>query len=342
VVTITVTGPVVVTDDETEKPVTDTGRLRTFDGLHSGKETCSKYHADALADLGLKGGAVRLAFDAATKKLRVVSEFTSARKLTPAELRELIDDTEGQWSDGIGEGCFDSVMDKRNVFIDLSPLNGGKVKATQTDDGKPAPKTSPAKVTAGALTKAAAAGDLDTVKQFVAAKTNLDARGQYGRTPLTAAIANDRLSVALYLIERGASPTATDQEKNAPLRWAAVRSDWVKTHQNVKLAEALLGAGAPVDPRDADGFTPLMWAAVRGAVKLLELFLARGADVNVAATGEGYAGRTALALAKGIAVVRVLLDAGADPNAVDAGEMPVWQHHTGAARKLIKESAGAK
>ncbi len=142
---ITVTGPVAVTDDATDEPVTDAKRLAAFDGLHSGKETCSKYHSGELADLELKGGAVKLVFDAKAKKLRVVSEFKSARKLTAAELRELIDDTEGQWSDGIGEGCFDSVMDRRKVFIDLAPDTKEKSKATQTDDGKPAPKKSAAR-----------------------------------------------------------------------------------------------------------------------------------------------------------------------------------------------------
>ena len=140
-VTITVSGPVVVTDDATDEPITDAKRLAKFDGLHSGKETCSKYHHGEVADLGLKGGAVKLVLDAAAKKLRVVSVFTSARKLTAAELRLLVDDTSGQWSDGIGEACFDDVMDKREVFIDLSPDTGGKVKATQADGGAPAPKT---------------------------------------------------------------------------------------------------------------------------------------------------------------------------------------------------------
>jgi ankyrin repeat protein len=256
-------------------------------------------------------------------------------------LRELIGDTEGQWSDGIGEGCFDSVMDRRNVFIDLAPDTGGKVKATQVDDGTPPPQKSPAKVSAEALWKACADGDLVKVKQLVGPKVKLDTRGRYGRTPLIAAIANDHLDVALYLIANGAGRSATDKEKNTPLWWAAIRSGWVKTHQNVKLAEALLEAGALVDAPDKDGVTALLWAANRGAVKLVELLLARGADVNAKATGEGYAGRTALMFAQGIAVVRLLLGAGADAKALDAGEQPTWEHHTGAARKLLKEKAGA-
>jgi hypothetical protein len=340
--TITVTGPVVVTNDATEKPITDAARLATFDGLHSGKETCSRYHSGTLADLEVKGGAVKLVFDAQAKKLRVTSEFISARKLTPGELRELIDDTEGQWSDGIGEGCFDTVMEKRKVFIDLLPDVGGKVKATQIDDGLPAPKKPAGKVAAEALWKGAADGKLEKVKQLLAAKVKLDTRGRYGWTPLIAAIANDHLAVALYLIEQGASPTATDKEKNDPLTWAAIRSDWVKSHQNVNLAEALLDAGAPVDSRDKDGYTPLIWAANRGAVKLLDLLLARGADVNAKTTEKYNAGRTALMLAQGIAAVRVLLAAGADPKAVDENDTHTWEHHTGTARKLLKEKAGMK
>jgi ankyrin repeat protein len=221
-------------------------------------------------------------------------------------------------------------------------LSGKKVTATQADDGKPAPKKSAAKVTAGALVKAAAAGDLDAVKKHVVAKAKLDVRGQYGYSPLIAAIANDKLEVALYLIEQGPGVTFTDKEKNDPLKWAAIRSGWVMAHQNVRLAEALLDSGAPVDSRDKDGFTPLIWAANRGAVKLVKLLLARGADVNAKTTQKHNSGRTALMYSKDIAVVRVLLDAGADPKAVEENGMHTWEFHTGAAAKLLKERAGVK
>ncbi len=340
--TITISGPVVVTDDATDKPITDAKRLQTFDGLSSGRETCSKYHHGELADLELKGGAVKLVFDSTKKKLRVVSEFTSSRKLTKEELRALVDDTQGQWSDGIGEGCFDSVMDKRKVFIDLSPDSGGKVKATQTDDGKPAPKKSPAKVASVALGKAIAAGDLAKVKELVEAKANLNTRGQYGYTPLIAAIANDHLEVALYLIEQGADVTLADNDRDTPLLWAALRADEVKRHQNVQLAEAILDAGAEVNAHNRGGVTPLMLAAGSGAAKLVELLLARGADVKAKTTGKHNGGCTALMYASGIAVVRVLLDAGADPKAVDDEDMHTWDHHKGAAAKLLKEKAGVK
>lgn len=37
-------------------------------------------------------------------KLMIVVEYTSNEKLTKKELKELMDYTQGQWSDGIGEG----------------------------------------------------------------------------------------------------------------------------------------------------------------------------------------------------------------------------------------------
>ena len=222
-ITITISGPVEVTDDATEEVIKDPDRLKQFGGLSSGRETCSKYHHGKVLDLDLKGGAVTLVFDAAKKKLRVVSEFTSARKLTAKELELLVDDTSGQWSDGIGEGCFDSVMDKKKVFIDLSPMSGGKVTAKQADDGTPAPKPK----AVNEVWKAVAAGDLDAVKKLVAAKAKLDSRGKGGHTPLTEAISGDHTAIALFLIENGANPSVTDKYRTTPLEWAALRSEWV-------------------------------------------------------------------------------------------------------------------
>lgn len=338
---ITISGPVVVTDDATDKPITDAVRLATFDGLNSGRETCVKYHHGPVADLELKGGQVRLMFDAAKKKLSVVSVFDSKRKLTKNELAALIDDTSGQWSDGIGEGCFDSVMERKKVFIDLSPDTGGKATATQAEDDRPAPKVSAAKASAADLVKAAGAGDLPKVKELVAAKVKLDGRGQHGFTPLTAAISGDHLEVALYLIEAGASVTVTDKSGTDPLSWAAIRSGWVMKHQNVKLATALLDRGAAIDARNKDGFTPLLWAANRGATKLVELLIARGADVNTTTTEKYNAGRNALYMSANINVARVLLAAGTDPKTVTEDGDPTWEQQTPAVTKLLKGAASS-
>ena len=121
---------------------------------------------------------------------------------------------------------------------------------------------------------------------------------------------------------------------------AAIRSGWVMAHQNVKLAASLIDKGAEVDARDRNGYTPLIWAANRGAVKLVGLLLKHGADVNAKTTQKYNAGRTALMMAQGLATVRALLAAGADPTAVDESGQHTREFHTGAAAKLLKEKAG--
>src|SRR5262249_15075233 len=154
------------------------------------------------------------------------------------------------------EGCFDAVMEKRKVFIDLAPDTGGRGTATQVEDDRPVPKVSAARASAADLVEAARAGDLPEGEELVAEKTERAARGQHGYPPLTAAISGDHLDVALYLIEQGADVSLEDKNGTDPLRWAAVRSGWVMKHQNVKLAALLLDKGAVVDTRDKDGFTP--------------------------------------------------------------------------------------
>ena len=80
----------------------------------------------------------------------------------------------------------------------------------------------------------------------------------------------------------------------------------------------LLDSGANANGTNATGATALMWAATD--IEKVRLLLSRGADVNVAS----QRGRTALQSAArsdgSAAIVRLLLDAGADAKAVDAVE----------------------
>ena len=64
---------------------------------------------------------------------------------------------------------------------------------------------------AKALHRAAAAGDIEAVKQHLAAGANVNAKeGVFGTTPLHPAAANDHKELAELLIEKGANVNAKD------------------------------------------------------------------------------------------------------------------------------------
>ena len=54
---------------------------------------------------------------------------------------------------------------------------------------------------------------------------------------------------------------------------------------NVKAVKQHLAAGADTNVRDGQGMTPLHWAAQYGHKGIVELLIAKGADVNAKRTG---------------------------------------------------------
>ncbi|MGL6094382.1 MAG: hypothetical protein ACRC7O_01100, partial [Fimbriiglobus sp.] len=83
---ITISGPVVVTDDATGQPIIDPVRLAMFDGLRSDDQIVNYFGDPGLNDLEMTGGDMLLTFDQESGQLRVVSEFRSSKKLTKKQL----------------------------------------------------------------------------------------------------------------------------------------------------------------------------------------------------------------------------------------------------------------
>ena len=82
-------------------------------------------------------------------------------------------------------------------------------------------------------------------------------------------------------LSRGADVNAKDRDGATPLPWAA----WAGHKQVVEL---LIAKGADVNAKvDRHGMTPLHYAASRGHKEIAELLIANGADVN-AKTGDGW------------------------------------------------------
>ena len=178
----------------------------------------------------------------------------------------------------------------------------------------------------------AEAGDLEAVRNAIAAGADVDARdprkNTLDRTPLSLAVARGHELVVQALLEAGAdveSPERPDSYRRmgepprrgtfdiggvrfglTPLALAAVLD-------RAGCADFLLAAGADHEAGDSRGYSCLQLAALNGSLQVLRSLLRAGADPSRSGP-EG----PPLLLAAGnrrTGCVSALLDAGADPNA---------------------------
>lgn len=124
---------------------------------------------------------------------------------------------------------------------------------------------------------ACSAGDVAAMSELLDRHPDLlDARNEYGATPLHAALANP-IAVRM-LLERGADPDARDSGDNAlPLHFAASGAP-------IETVRALLDAGSDVHGfGDAHALDVIGWAACFAEPRrdVIELLLARGARHHV-------------------------------------------------------------
>jgi len=94
----------------------------------------------------------------------------------------------------------------------------------------------------------------------------------------------------MHLIDCFSKPqqTATPIESNRSFQRVPILThDWQGTAlhiaaqgNNKPLAEFLIAAGAIVNGRDNAGYTPLHYASVYGHIDMVEMLIAKGADVN--------------------------------------------------------------
>eukprot|EP00038_Savillea_parva_P002974 m.119646 g.119646 ORF g.119646 m.119646 type:complete len:1021 (+) comp11028_c1_seq2:326-3388(+) len=193
-------------------------------------------------------------------------------------------------------------------------------------------------------------------------------RDDEGSTALHAAAMNAEFAVAQFLIDSGASVDAVDQDEDTPLHVSVASS--VSDQAGITICTALIAAGADIDARNESGWTPLHVAVENLQVWAVRLLINSGCNVNavdrdgetplhlVAGSefDEGNAiavlhlllgahpnidlpkpdGHTALhiaTLAQKAPLVRLLLQAGADPDLhtpplnVSARELAVSHGH---------------
>lgn len=164
--------------------------------------------------------------------------------------------------------------------------------------------------------------DLKTVKLFLKAGKNVNAKDQSGLTALHCAAANSRREIAELLISKGANVNAKATDGLTPLHYAA-------SGGHSAMVEFLISKGADVNAKnDMFGWTPLHMAIIRGRRLTTELLISKGANVNARTS---Y-GQTPLHYAAGFAdyppskpeIVELLISKGADINAKDKdGKTPL-------------------
>ena len=130
-------------------------------------------------------------------------------------------------------------------------------------------------------------------------------RSTAGANDLLEASYNGKTELVKSLIAQGANINAKDGKGYTPLLLAAFKG-------HTEVVNLLINAKADVNAKDKEGFNPLMMAALKNHAEIANLLINAKADVNA----KNDQGHTALYIAVGrnAAIVKALLDAGADVN----------------------------
>jgi ankyrin repeat protein len=116
------------------------------------------------------------------------------------------------------------------------------------------------------------------VERLIKAGANVSAANRYGVTPIVLACESGSAAVVEHLLKAGVNANATSALGETALHTCARTG-------NVEAAKALLARGAKVDAGDSwRGQTPLMWAAAQGHAAMVRVLVEAGADVNTRST----------------------------------------------------------
>ncbi|MEE9590425.1 MAG: ankyrin repeat domain-containing protein, partial [Hyphomicrobiaceae bacterium] len=216
-------------------------------------------------------------------------------------------------------GTKESRAGQRLWLVQLSPENGELERYT-------------------GLHAAAAKADIGSIKRLISAGASLESRDHHGRTPLMVASYKRNHATAKALINAGASLDALDNDRYDLLTIAAVLNDLAM----VRLAIAA-GANTRLITSPYEG-TALIAAAHLGHVEVVRALIGGNAPLDHVNNLGWTALIEAIVLGDGgprhIAIVRALIDAGADPNLPDKnGNTPLalaHQHHHEAIVEILR------
>jgi hypothetical protein len=292
--------------NDNDVEITTATTLRELAGVKS-DDSCVDYLDEALAEIGLVGGHLEFVYDEESNRLRILTVYHSPRKLNQKELQQLVEETQAQWSDGIGESDFGVDGVHLDAFPILADVDLDDVSVEQIDDG-----VKVAKLRKSPLFNVAKRGDGTKLQRLLAGGEDVDARDRERNTPLLAAVSANQPAAASVLIDAGAELNVGNKHGFTPVCIAA-------TQGYVEILERLLKAGADAnycDPNDYSEHPPLHMACNRGYFAAVRLLVEHGADVNYQCNGGGYSAIMHLKADK-VEIARYLVANGADTDLVN-------------------------
>ena len=130
------------------------------------------------------------------------------------------------------------------------------------------------------LWEAAKVGNIEAVKQHLAAGADLNPKqGRVELNPLCEAAGGGHKEIVELLIAAGADVNAKSYDEWTPLHFAAL-SFLNPLHDQKGIVELLIAKGADVNAKHRGELTPLYYVISGGHSELVELFLANGVDLN--------------------------------------------------------------
>lgn len=165
-----------------------------------------------------------------------------------------------------------------------------------------------------ALLTAATDGDVGAVEIALQAGADLETRDDHQRTALLLASTHDRVGVAKVLVAAGADPDALDDRHDTPWLVTGVTG-------SVRMLEALLPANPDLTIENRFGGLSPIPASERGHVDYVRRVVRTDVDINHVNNLGWTAMLEAIILGDGgrrhQEIVKILLDAGADPSIAD-------------------------
>ena len=180
-----------------------------------------------------------------------------------------------------------------------------------------------AKTPTGTTALMLAVGDIEKVRVLIKRGANVNARSVTGRTPLLIAASRSGAGeVVKLLLAHGADANAKDELQGIPLIPAGAGGSTALIEaakiRDGKALEYLIEAGANVQTKDNSGADALVAAVVNGNTGNVQRLLAHGARVDTRATPNQFTSLILATWRQDPKLTKMLIDAGADPNAQDA------------------------